>query len=126
MTQKFYKCKHCGNLSGLIHNAGIPMVCCNEEMKELIPNINEGAIEKHLPIVKIVDNSIRVTIGETLHPMVEDHYFEWVYLQTENGGQRKSLEPGNAPTVTFLISDDKPLAVFAYCNRHGLWKNVIE
>ncbi|MBO7254303.1 MAG: desulfoferrodoxin, partial [Clostridia bacterium] len=45
----------------------------------------------------------------------------WVYLQTSKGGQCKCLEVGKAPVVTFALADEEPLAVYAYCNLHGLW-----
>jgi bacterioferritin-associated ferredoxin len=48
-----------------------------------------------------------------------------VYLQTDRGGQRKNLKVGEAPVVSFAIQDEKPLAVYAYCNLHGLWKAEI-
>ena len=35
MKAKFYICNHCGNLVTTIHNAGVPLVCCGEKMKEL-------------------------------------------------------------------------------------------
>ena len=38
MKAKFYICNHCGNLVTTIHNAGVPLVCCGEKMKELVPN----------------------------------------------------------------------------------------
>ena len=57
--------------------------------------------------------------------MVEEHHIVWVYLQTDRGGQRKCLEVGKAPTVTFALADEKPIAAYAYCNLHGLWKKEI-
>lgn len=54
--------------------------------------------------------------------MTAEHYISWIYLETENGGQRKILKPSDAPSVSFKIINDKPLTVFAYCNIHGLWK----
>ena len=54
--------------------------------------------------------------------MLSKHFIEWVYVQTENGGQRKALKPDDKPNVTFCLGDDKAVAVYAYCNLHGLWK----
>ena len=54
--------------------------------------------------------------------MEEEHHIVWVYLQTDRGGQRKCLEVGKAPIVSFALTDEKPIAVYAYCNIHGLWK----
>ena len=122
---RFFICEHCGNIVGLINNAGVPLKCCGQNMTELIPNTVEASTEKHLPVVSVEDDLVKVAIGETLHPMTEEHSIQWVYLQTDKGGQRKNLLPGESPEVTFALYDEKPLAVYAYCNLHGLWKTEI-
>ena len=119
---KFYICEHCGNLIGMIHNAGVPMKCCGQNMKMLEPGVVEASHEKHIPVVTVEGNTVKVEIGSVAHPMTEEHSIEWVYLQTCRGGQRKSLKPGDAPVVTFALADETPCAVYAYCNLHGLWK----
>ncbi len=126
MKEKFYICRHCGNLIGMLHNAGVPMMCCGEKMEALVPNTTEAAGEKHLPVVTVEDGAIYVHVGEVGHPMAEAHYIEWLYLETENGGQRRILHAGEEPEATFCIGDDKPVAVYAYCNLHGLWMTPIE
>ena len=126
MKEKFYICRHCGNLIGLIHDAGVPMMCCGQKMEALVPNTTEAAGEKHLPYVHQEDGSVYVRIGETTHPMTEEHYIQWIYLETENGGQRRAFKPGDAPEATFCTGEDKPVAVYAYCNLHGLWKTEIK
>ena len=124
--QKFFICKHCGNLVGMIHSSGVKMVCCGDEMTELKANTSEGAGEKHLPVISVDGNLVTVTVGEVLHPMVEEHYIQWVYLHTEQGGQRKWLAPGEKPEVTFaLTEDDAVIEAFEYCNLHGLWKTTL-
>lgn len=122
---RFFVCKHCGNQIQVIHDAGVPMFCCGEKMTELIPNTVDAAGEKHLPVVTAADGTVTVSVGAVAHPMVDIHYIQWVYLQTENGGQRKELHPGDAPEVRFVLGDDKPVAVYAYCNLHGLWKTAL-
>ena len=123
---KFYICKHCGNIVGLIHNAGVPLVCCGEKMSELVPNTTEGATEKHLPVVEMDGNVVKVSVGSVEHPSTEEHYIAWVYLQTAHGGQRKAIQPGEKPEVSFALQDDELIAVYAYCNLHGLWKTEIK
>lgn len=121
--QEFYICKHCGNIVGSIEDGGAPLVCCGEKMQLMVPNTTDAATEKHVPVVKIDGNKIVVEIGSVPHPMTEQHYISWVYLETEKGGQRKNLTPTDAPTVTFLLTEDDTLkSTFAYCNIHGLWK----
>ena len=94
---RFFICKHCGNIVGLIHDAGVPLVCCGEKMQELTANTTEAAQEKHLPVIAVNENLVTVTVGETAHPMAEEHSIQWIYLQTKKGGQRKALKPGEAP-----------------------------
>lgn len=119
---KFYICKHCGNLVGMINNSGVPMICCGEPMTLLEPNTVEASVEKHLPVVTVEGNTVKAVIGDVAHPMIPEHFIGFVYLQTNLGGQRKCLVAGDAPEVTFALSEgEKPLAVFAWCNLHGLW-----
>ena len=120
--QKFYVCKHCGNLIGVVLNKGVPLVCCGEEMAELVPNTVEASQEKHLPLVEKNGDIIRVSVGSVAHPMEEAHYIMFIYVETEKGGQRKGLKAGEEPSAEFKFADDKPTAVYAYCNIHGLWK----
>ena len=117
----FYKCDLCDNLIGVIENNGGPLDCCNNPMKELIPNRVDASHEKHLPAVTVTGDCISVQIGSVAHPMEEAHHIVFVYLQTKKGGQRKSLCIGDDPKVSFAIVDDQPLAAYAYCNLHGLW-----
>lgn len=119
--QKFYFCKQCNNIIGLINNAGVPLVCCGDEMTELVPNTVDASAEKHVPIVKVNDNKVKVSVGSAAHPMIDEHFIEWIYIQTQKGGQRKTLKPGEEPEVEFALIDDKAEIAFAYCNLHGLW-----
>ena len=126
-NQKFFICKHCGNLTGLIDNKGVPMVCCGNEMTELVPNTAEASTEKHLPVItEVMTDKISIQIGSVPHPMEESHSITFVYVQSERGGQRKCLKPSEEPQLTFTFADDKPVAVYAYCNLHGLWKTEIK
>ena len=125
MSKKFYICKHCGNLMGAIHDSGVPVVCCGENMKEIKANTVEASQEKHLPVVTVNGDEIEVKVGSAVHPMLEEHSILWIYLQTEKGGQRKTLKPGEAPEAKFILKDDKAIAAYAYCNLHGLWKTEI-
>ena len=119
---KFYVCRHCGNLVGMIHDAGVPVVCCGEKMEALVPNTVEASGEKHIPAVTVDGKKLVVNVGSVDHPMAPEHFIEWVYVETEKGGLRKALKPGEAPNVSFELGEDKAIAVYAYCNLHGLWK----
>lgn len=119
--KKFYICEHCGNIIGMVKNKGVPVMCCGQKMKELVPNTVEASGEKHIPAVTVEGNVLKVNVGSVNHPMAEEHFIEWVYVETENGGMRKNLKPGQEPNVTFALGEDKAIAVYAYCNLHGLW-----
>lgn len=125
MSTKFYICRHCGNLIKMVKDAGVPVICCGEKMEELVPNTVEASGEKHKPVVHVEGGAVNVNVGSVNHPMLEEHSIQWIYLETENGGQRVDLKPGQEPNVTFALGNDKPVAVYAYCNLHGLWKTEI-
>lgn len=125
MKTTFYICRHCGNLARIIHDAGVPMMCCGQKMDELLPNTVEASGEKHLPAVTVEDGAVHVNVGSINHPMIPEHYIEWIYVQTENGGHLKSLKPGDDPSASVCLGDDKLLAVYAYCNLHGLWMTEV-
>jgi len=124
--QKFFICRRCDNLVVMIKDGGVPMECCTEDMDELVPNTVEASTEKHLPDVAVSGNGISVKVGSVPHPMEEAHHTSFVYVATEHGGQLKCLKVGETPALSFNFSDDKPVAVYAYCNLHGLWKTDIK
>ena len=122
---KFYVCPHCGNIVEMVHDAGVNPVCCGQKMNKLIPNSVDASGEKHVPAVKVNGSVVEVNVGSVDHPMVDVHWIEWVELVSDKGIQRKYLNPGEAPKVRFHLIEEKPLAVYAYCNLHGLWKAEI-
>lgn len=122
---RFFICEHCGNLIGVIHNSGVPMMCCGQKMTAIEPGTVDASREKHLPVVNVEGNTVTVTVGSVAHPMSEEHSILWVYLQTSKGGQRKCLSVDEEPCVRFALIDEEPVAVYAYCNLHGLWKTDI-
>ena len=122
---RFYICEKCGNIVGLVHDGGVPMMCCGQKMKKLEAGVTEASLEKHIPVVAVEGNTVRVSVGSVTHPMSEEHHIAWVYLQTNRGGQRKCLCTTGTPEVTFALCDETPVAVYAYCNLHGLWMTEI-
>ena len=122
---RYFYCAHCGNIIAYFEDKGVPVICCGEPMKELVPGTVDAAVEKHVPVVTRKEGQIRVSVGDIHHPMEEKHFIQWVYLQTKRGGQRKGLQPGQKPEAVFCVIDDEPMAVFAYCNQHGLWKTEL-
>ena len=122
---RFYICEKCGNTVGMIHASGVPLVCCGQKMTAIEAGTVEASREKHIPVVEVDEGKVKVIVGSVLHPMTEEHSITWVYLETDKGGQRKNLAAGEAPEVTFALADERPIAVYAYCNLHGLWKTEI-
>ena len=120
---KFYVCEHCGNLITFVHSAGVPVMCCGQKMTELVPGTTDAAVEKHVPVAKTEGGQVTVTVGEVEHPMLPEHFIEWIALETQQGCQLKCLKPGEKPQAVFALADgDQVAAVYAYCNLHGLWK----
>ncbi len=123
MEQRFYKCSHCGKIVAIVKETGVPVMCCGQVMNEIIAGSTDAAKEKHVPKFIIDNNKVIVTVGDVEHPMTAEHSIEWVSIKTKQGNQRKVLSAGQKPQVTFAIcEDDELIAVYAYCNLHGLWK----
>lgn len=123
MKQKFYKCSVCGQIVAMVKETPVPVMCCGKPMEEMIAGTVEASKEKHIPVYTVENGKVKVSVGSIEHPMAEEHFIEWISLQTKNGNQRKALKPNNKPYVEFLIDkNDQVEAVFAYCNLHGLWK----
>ena len=121
MATKFYKCAHCGNVVQKVVDNKVPVFCCGEKMEELVPGTVEASVEKHLPVVTDLGNGVlRVEVGSVHHPMLDEHHIAFVYVETERGGIRIDLK--DEPVCEVYVGQDRPVAVYEYCNLHGLWK----
>ena len=119
---KFLKCRKCGVIVGVIQEP-TEGDFCGGDLEELIPNTSDGAGEKHVPVIEVDGTSVKVTVGEVEHPMLEAHSIQWIALETRQGMQRKPLAPGEAPAACFALAEgDEVVAAYEYCNLHGLWK----
>ena len=119
---KFYLCETCKNIITKIVDSKVPVVCCGKPMKELVPGAVDGALEKHVPFVKVEGNVVKVQIGEVIHPMLTEHYIQFIAIETKTGFQIKNLKAGDEPVAEFaLAAGDEAVAVYEYCNLHGLW-----
>lgn len=120
---KFFKCEHCGNIIEFHKDKGVPVMCCGQKMTVLEPGTTDAAQEKHVPVVTQEGNVVTVKIGAVEHPMVAEHYIEWIILETTNGVQKRSLKPEQAPMAQFILTEGEAVvAAYEYCNLHGLWK----
>lgn len=123
MEMMFYRCETCGQIIAVVKKTGVPVMCCGKPMKQIIPGTTDAAVEKHVPVFEVEGNCVTVRVGSVAHPMLPEHYIEWVSLQTKFGNQRKALAPGEKPEVCFALCEgDEVEAVYAYCNLHSLWK----
>ena len=119
---KFYRCKQCGKIVALVKEVKVPTFCCGEPMQELVPNTEDGAYEKHIPVVSVENGVATVQVGEVTHPMLDAHYIEWIMIKTNFGNQRKVLKPGEKPFAKFALWEgEEVLRALEYCNLHGLY-----
>ena len=75
---------------------------------------------RHTILLRQRKDLLHVQVGEVLHPMLENHYIQWIALVTEEGFQVRYLKPGEEPKAVF--ADVPHGVVYEYCNLHGLWK----
>ncbi|MBQ9319053.1 MAG: desulfoferrodoxin [Bacilli bacterium] len=115
----FKKCLKCGKVIYVVKGSG-DVICCNEPMQDLIPNSVDAAFEKHVPNFEIKDTKLEVIVK---HVMDDDHYIEWIALENEQGIQMFKLKPGMEAKAIFDYTNSGIL--YAYCNKHGLWKKEI-
>lgn len=126
MEKRFFECPICGNIAIMAEFSGVIPSCCGEEMTQLNAHTKDEGKEKHVPQVEIIsDHRLKVRIGEIPHPMALSHHIKFICLETDDGYQLKYLDPEGSPEAYFRFSG-RPLAVYAYCNIHGLWKVCIE
>ena len=116
-----YKCEVCGNIVELLHEGKGELVCCGKPMKLFVENTVDAAREKHVPVIKKTSTGVKVKVGSVAHPMVEEHYIEWIEIIADGKSYRQFLKPGDAPEATFAIQANNIIAR-EYCNLHGLWK----
>ena len=123
MTEKLqvYRCEICGNIVEMVHEGAGELVCCGQPMTLIEENTVDAAKEKHVPVVEKVEHGIKVKVGSVPHPMIDEHYIEWIEVIADGKAYREFLNPGDAPEATFCIDADE-LTARAYCNLHGLWK----
>ncbi len=123
---KIFKSNHCGSIVEVINDGNEAPSCCGEPMRELKANTTDAAQEKHVPEVSVEGNLVKVKVGSVEHPMTEEHHIAFIYLETENGVARKDLDHTGKPEAVFALAEgEKPVAVYEYCNLHGLWKKEL-
>jgi len=123
----FYRCSVCGNIVMKILDGDQPLSCCGQAMQKLIPNRANASEDSHVPVVAYVGRNLSVSIGVIPHPMTQDHYIQWVFMESSRGGQLCYMEPNKAPETNFILENGVvPYCVYAYCSQHMLWKHEID
>lgn len=120
---QIYKCEVCGNIVEILHTGQGELVCCEQPMKLQIEKEEDEGQEKHVPVIKKTAEGVLIKVGETPHPMKEEHFIEWVeVISTKGKVYRKFLQASDNPQAEFCLEESIALARI-YCNVHGLWIN---
>ena len=119
---QIHKCDICGNIIEIVHEGMQALVCCKVPMNLMEEKTADSTTEKHVPVITKLDGKVKVTVGSTLHPMMEKHYIEWIQIIADGVSQRKFLKPGDAPEAVFETNAVEIIAR-EYCNLHGLWRS---
>ena len=120
--KQIYKCNICGNIVEVLFVGGGDLVCCGQDMDLLEEKTADFKTEKHVPVIEKTDSGYKVSVGTTLHPMVDDHYIMWIELIADGEVYKQFLKPGDQPIAEFCINADK-ISARELCNIHGLWKS---
>ena len=118
---EIFKCQVCGNIVEVLHGGAGQLVCCGEPMDLQTANTVDAAKEKHVPVIEKIDGGYKVTVGSVPHPMLEEHFIEWIELVADGKAYRQFLDPGDAPEAVFQVTAGE-VSAREYCNLHGLWK----
>ena len=116
---KLKKCLVCGRIVEVTDNESV--MCCGQELVDVVPNSTDAAVEKHVPEYTIEGDEI---VARVNHVMEEDHYIEWIALESENTLIKKDFKPGDKLEVEFDYIPGSVL--YSYCNKHSLWKKDVE
>jgi len=118
---EIYKCAICGNIVEVVHTGDGELVCCGQAMSLQKENTVDASLEKHVPVIEKIEEGYRVRIGTVPHPMIAEHFIEWIELVADGKVYRKYLQPGDEPMAEYCVTVSS-ITARAFCNLHGLWK----
>ena len=123
---EIYKCEVCGNIVEVLHVGGGELVCCGKPMILLQEKEKDEGMEKHVPVIEKSGGKIKVKVGSVEHPMLQEHYIEFIELIVDSKSYKEFLKPGMKPEAEFCLklSGNEKIEARAYCNVHGLWRNL--
>lgn len=116
---KLKKCNICGRIVEVKDDE--PVICCGQEMVDVIPNSVDAAVEKHVPTYERVEDEIYVKVN---HVMEKEHYIEWLTMVANGETTKVELFPEQEASARFKYV--KGAKLYAYCNKHGLWTTDVE
>jgi superoxide reductase len=105
----------------VIHASAGELVCCNQPMQLMEENTVDAATEKHVPVITKIDGGYEVSVGSVEHPMLDEHWIEWIELVADGKSYRQYLNPGDKPVARFYVEAEE-VSAREFCNLHGLWK----
>ena len=112
LKSEFYVCPVCSNA---IHSTGNAVIsCCGITLPPLEPEETDG---EHSINVQIAEDEYFVSVN---HSMTKSHYISFLAAASDCGIELVKLYPEGNAEARFKISRTKLL--YAYCNRHGLFK----
>ena len=118
------KCRSCAAMVKVLKDCvsdDCGIRCCGEQMSVVIPNSVDAAAEKHVPQYTIQGEKIIVKVNRV---MEEEHYIEWICMVSDKKECTKYFETGDMPETEFHYIPGSTL--YAYCNKHELWKKDVE
>ncbi|MHC4843784.1 MAG: desulfoferrodoxin [Planctomycetota bacterium] len=118
---QIYKCSTCGNIVEVLVGGTGELSCCGAPMELLEEKTADAATEKHVPVIEKVEGGYLVKVGSVPHPMLDEHYIEWIELLADGKAYRQFLNPGEEPEAIFNV-DASDVSAREHCNVHGLWK----
>ena len=120
---KFLFCETCKKMVVVVDDTPVPAMCCGKKMTVLEAGTTDAAVEKHVPVAEINGNELLVKVGSVEHPMTEGHHIAHIaVLFDDDSFALKKLDHVGKPEAVFPLGSAKPVAVYEYCNLHGLWK----
>ena len=125
MTQpnQIYKCSVCSNIVEVNFAGGGTLVCCGKDMELLEPKPKETeGKEKHVPVIESTKTGYKVKVGSIPHPMLAEHYIQWIEILADGVSYKTFLQQGETPEAEFCVKAKK-ITARIYCNVHGLWQN---
>lgn len=123
MNVKFYKNTKTGEVTfSVIRDSHL----VGEGEVELVANSTDATTEKHVPVVTVEGNAVHAVVGSVRHPMTEEHHIAFIALVTDQKVELKKLVPTGSPEADFVLAEgEKPVAVYEFCNLHGLWVKTL-